>query len=162
MELEKKFEILSQINRASHFEWRRAALSMIPDADPKELIRRYWAEVGKDTARFYLSRMDKSGDIAKQMAELFVASSDSMGETASVDGQSEKGGWMAHHEACPWFDWHRREGLLDEDQFGCDCWLQTVIDEINAAIPDAGLKFETTESLPAGASRCTRRFWQGT
>ena len=56
---EKKFHILSQINRASHFAWRRAALKACPDIDPLELVKIYWAEVGHDTARAYIKQFKK-------------------------------------------------------------------------------------------------------
>ena len=47
----KKLEVLARIMRASHFQWRRAALASCPGLDPLELVNRYWEEVGKDTAK---------------------------------------------------------------------------------------------------------------
>ena len=160
MSEEKRFELLANIMRASHFEWRRAVASLCPDLDPTEAVKRYWEEVGKDTAAYYLKKIDPDKDIAEQLAALYVASSVAMGEDAAVVASSVPGESLARHEACPWFDWHKREGLLHEDQVGCDYWLKTVVDEINKAL-GTELRFETVESLPAGGSSCLRRFWDG-
>jgi hypothetical protein len=158
MNCKKKFELLANIMRASHFEWRRAALAACPGIEPGELVKRYWAEVGKDTARFYLKKIDPDKDLAPQMAELFVSSSVAMGEEAEVvaapDGESQ----VVHHD-CPWYHWHKREGAEEEDQPGCDHWLQTIVDRINESL-GRSLRFETLESLPGGAGCCRRRFWE--
>jgi len=146
--------------RASHFEWRRAVASLCPDLDPTEAVKKYWEVVGKDTAAFYLKKIDASEGLAAQVAALYVASSVAMGEDAAVVPSPNAGESLARHEACPWFDWHKREGLLHEDQVGCDWWLQTVVEEINKSL-GSDLKFETVESLPAGGNSCLRRFWEG-
>jgi hypothetical protein len=156
----KRFELLANIMRASHFEWRRAVASLCPDIDPAEAVKRYWEEVGKDTAAFYLKKIDPNEDLAAQVAALYVASSVAMGEDAAVVQSSVQGESLARHDACPWFDWHKREGLLSEDQPGCDQWLHTVVEEINRNL-GTDLRFETVESLPAGGSSCLRRFWEG-
>ncbi len=161
MDLNKKFEVLANIMRASHFEWRRAALSLKPDLDPQTLVNRYWEEVGKDTAQYYLRMIDPEKDLAPQMAELYVSSSVVMGEDAEVIQDSADGRNQARHNSCPWYDWHKREGLLAEDLAGCDHWLQVVVDEINAALGTA-LRFKTVEALPSGGSCCTRQFWVDT
>ena len=154
----KRLEVLSNIMRASHFEWRRAVMTLFPDTDPKELVKRYWTEVGKDTARYYLKKIDPRKDLAQQVARLFVSSSVAMGEDAEVLEAASDGCCRARHNDCPWYHWHQREGLLDEDRMGCDHWLQTVVDEINAAL-GTRLRFETVETLPDGGSCCLRRFW---
>jgi len=154
----KKFELLADILRASHFEWRRAALAASPGLDPEELIKRFWEEVGKDTARFYLKKIDPEKDLAGQVADLFVSSSTVMGEQAEVVAAPEGESQVVHHD-CPWFHWHKKEGVLEEDQVGCDHWLATVVKEINKSL-DRGLRFETLESLPGGAHCCRRRFWE--
>jgi len=156
----KRFELLANIMRASHFEWRRAVASLCPDLDPTEAVKRYWEEVGKDTATFYLKKIDPDGDIAAQLAALYVASSVAMGEAAEVVPSSVPGESLARHNACPWYDWHKRENLLEEDQVGCDRWLQTVVDEINKTL-GTRLRLETVESLPTGGSSCLRKFWEG-
>ncbi len=155
----KKLEVLSGIMRASHFEWRRAVLALYPDADPIDVIKQYWKEVGKDTARFYLTKIDPLGDLPAQLAALFVSSSVAMGEDAELVDPTADGKAQARHNDCPWVHWHRKEGLLAEDQIGCDYWLKTVVDEINNAL-GSRLCFETAEALPTGGGCCLRRFWE--
>ncbi len=82
MDEKKKLEVLSNINRAAHFEWRRAVLALCPDLDPVVLIKKYWEEVAKDTAQYYLTKIDPERDLAPQFARLFVSSSVVMGEDA--------------------------------------------------------------------------------
>jgi hypothetical protein len=152
----KRFQVLAEIMRASHFEWRRAALASCPDLNPVELVKKYWEEVGKDTASYYLKRIDPERDLAQQVAELFAGSSQVMGEDAEVVEPSPEGHSQVRHQDCPWYRWHRQQ---DEDQVGCDHFLKTVVDEINAAL-GASLCFATDESLPGGQGCCLRRFWE--
>lgn len=159
MDETKKLEVLATIMRASHFQWRRAALASCPGVDPLELVNRYWEEVGKDTAKYYLRQIDPDQDLAYQFASLFVSSSEVMGEDAEKIGKSPEGRCQVRHNSCPWFDWHRREGLLAEDQPGCDHFLQVVVDEINQAL-GASLCFRTVESLPGGGGCCLRQIWE--
>jgi len=159
MDQAKKFAVLATIMRASHFQWRRAALALCPDIPPGELVNRYWREVGRDTARYYLQQIDTDRDLAAQVAELFVRSSVVMGEDAEVLEKPAAGGSEVRHNGCPWYDWHRRLDLLAEDLAGCNYFLQVVVDEINAAL-GTSLRCETLESLPGGDSCCRRRFWE--
>ena len=156
----KKFNLLANIMRAPHFEWRRAAASLCPELDPTEIVKRYWGEVGRDTAAFYLTKLDREQPLAPQVAALYVASSVAMGEDAEVVPSDDPEASLARHNACPWYEWHAREDLLDEDQVGCDFWLSTVISEINEKL-GSQLRFETVESLPTGGKGCIRRFWEG-
>ena len=155
----KKLRILAQINRASHFQWRKAALAASPDLDALELVKRYWGEVGRETARYYLSQIDRDRDLAEQVTALFVSSSVVMAEDAVVIEKSAEGRCQARHNSCPWFDWHRREDLLPEDQPGCDHFLQVLMDEMNAAL-GSRLRFATVESLPNGGACCLHQFWE--
>lgn len=156
----KKTRLMADIMRAQHFEWRRAALAMAPDVEPMELVLKFWSEVGADTARFYASRIDPDGDPAEQVAQLIVASSIAMGEDAEYLGPADDGSHLVAHNRCPWFDWHRKEGLLAEDRAGCDHWLATTLAGINRVL-GTDLRFETVDTLPDGASRCLRRLWTG-
>jgi hypothetical protein len=61
--IEKKFRILVEITRASHFAWREAALKRCPDVDPGELVNEMWDINGVRTAEAYLKHLDPSGDI---------------------------------------------------------------------------------------------------
>ncbi len=159
MDAQKRFDLLANIMRASHFEWRRAALALCPDLDPIALVKRYWQEVGKDTAQYYLKKIDTARDLPAQVAARDVARSVAMGEDAEGVTPATPGESHARHAACPWFEWHARQGLLAEDLAGCDQWLQTIVDEINGAL-GSRLRFETVEALPTGGGCCLRRFWE--
>lgn len=158
MDLEKKFNILSNIMRASHFEWRRAVLKLCPDLDPLELVKAYWNEVGLDTAGYYLKKIDPTKDIAAQVARLYVSSSVAMGEDAEVVEDSKAGVTFARHNDCPWFHWHKKENLLLEDLPGCNSWLETVVSEINNEL-NCNLQVKTVSSLPESDGCCLRKFW---
>ena len=105
--IEKKFDILAQITRASHFAWREAALKCCPDVDPQTLVDTMWDITGVQTGQAYLKRLDPEGDLAKQVAASVVWSSQTMGEDAQLK-QNEAGEWCVEHEDCPWVHWHKR------------------------------------------------------
>lgn len=150
--------MLSDILRASHFEWRRAALAACPGMDPKDMVRAYWREVAGDTAEYYARKIDPAGDVALQFAQLVVASSRAMNEDAVADGKDDLGREVVIHRHCPWLDWHRRQDLLDEDRLGCDEWLFTTIALLNVRLGTT-LRAETIETMPDGACCCRRAIW---
>jgi len=159
MSWDKKFNILSHINRLAHFEWREAALALCPDLDSRELVLKYWEIVGRDTGKAYLRRIDRTKPIAPQIASSFVWSSISMGEDAHMfEGDSPREAYMLH-KGCPWLEFHKRYGALDEDRPGCDRWLESLIAVVNEELGCA-VRFETLESLPEGGSGCIRRVWE--
>jgi hypothetical protein len=156
--LEKKYNMLSQIQRASHFEWLRAAKELCPDVSELELVLKFWEIVGHDTAENYLKHLDPEKPLPEQIAKNFVFSSQSMGEDAEfVEGKDEKEAF-AQHVGCPWFEWHQRLDKLDQDQAGCDMWLKTFIDDLNKVL-GSNVKWETVKSIPNGDEICLRRFW---
>jgi hypothetical protein len=155
--IEKKFDILAQITRASHFAWREAALKLCPDLDPQTLVDTMWDITGVQTGQAYLKRLDPAGDLAKQVAASVVWSSQSMGEDAELK-QNEAGDWCVEHEDCPWVHWHKRLDLLAEDKPGCDAWFAATVRTINEKL-GTKLRFETTHALPDGDDCCRRRFW---
>ncbi len=158
MPLEKKFKMMSNILRATHFEWRRAALASCPDADPKELVMKFWEEVGHDTAAAYLKQIDPSKPLPRQLAQNTVFSSLCMDEDAKiVEGKDDQESYV-HHDGCPWYDWHKRLDLLEEDQAGCDHWFRTFTKDINEKL-GTDVKWETQKCLAGGDDICLRRFW---
>ena len=56
--IEKKFRILVEITRASHFAWREAALKRCPDVDPGELVNEMWDINGQREVRDPLAIRD--------------------------------------------------------------------------------------------------------
>ncbi len=155
--LEQKFKALCQINRAAHFEWRATVIEMFPEADSKETVLKYWEIIGQDTAKAYLKKIDKDKPVAPQIAQAIVDSSIAMGEKARVvPGENEDETYIEHLE-CPWFEWHKKFDALAEDQPGCDCWMATIVKDINEAL-GTKVKFETLGSLPNGDTSCKRVF----
>jgi len=53
------------------------------------------------------------------------------------------------HRDCPWYHWHKRLDILEEDQPGCDPWFSTAVAEINKTL-GTNIKIETQCSLPGG------------
>lgn len=154
--IEKRFAVLSEITRAQHFAWREAVRQQCPDVDIRGVVDRMWRITGEQTSRAYLKRLDPDRPLALQVANSIAWSSLCMGEDVIVEEQGDEA--RVRHRDCPWFHWHRKLGLLDEDQPGCDAWFGSVVDDINDKL-GTKLRFETVESLPAGGSCCLRRFW---
>jgi hypothetical protein len=157
--MEKRFKVLTQITRASHFAWRKAVEEMCGDVAPGEVVYRMWKITGQETGNAYLRHIDPDKPLPKQIADSLAWSSLCMGETAeALPGQSDREAYI-RHSGCPWYDWHRRLDLLKEDQPGCDMWFKTTIEVINERL-GTNVKIETTESLPEGGTCCLRRIWE--
>jgi len=154
---EERFRVLCEITRAQHFAWREAALALAPQLDAGELTRKMWEITGVQTARAYLKRLDPDQPLALQVARSIAWSSACMGEDVTVQpGEGDEA--FVKHTACPWFQWHKRLDLLEEDRPGCDMWFRTVVDQINEAL-GTNIRLETTNSLPDGGDCCRRRIW---
>ena len=155
--IETRFKVLCEIVRAQHFAWREAALALAPGLDPEELANEMWKITGVQTAKAYLKRIDRSKPLALQVAQSIAWSSLCMGEDARVEsGKGDEA--FVRHADCPWFHWHKRLGVLKEDQPGCDTWFFTTVAEINKAL-GTNVKIETQRSLPTGGDCCLRRVW---
>lgn len=155
--IETRFKTLCEIVRAQHFAWREAALAVAPNIDPQELCNKMWEITGVQTARTYLKRLDRTKPLALQVARCIGWSSVCMGEDAAVEEGEGDEAFVKHHD-CPWFHWHKRLGLLAEDQPGCDTWFATTVAEINKAL-GVNIKVETQCALPTGGDCCRRRIW---
>ena len=156
--IEKRFAILCEITRAQHFAWRAAVQQMCPDLDTEAVVRRMWEIVGRQTGSSYAKHVDPDEPLAPQIAASVAWSSQCMGEAAEVEDGADDHEAFVRHTACPWLDWHKRLGLEDEDQAGCDLWFERSVQKVNEAL-GTKLHFETIESLPEGGSSCLRRFW---
>jgi len=153
--VEKRFKVLCEIARAQHFAWREAALALAPDLDPLELTNKMWEITGVQTAKAYLKHIDPDKPLAEQVARSIAWSSQCMGEAVTVEAGTGDEAYLTH-AACPWFDWHNRLNLLDEDQPGCDTWFNTVVAEISKAL-GTEISVETQCTLPGGGDCCRRR-----
>jgi hypothetical protein len=157
--VEKKFRVLVEICRASHFAWRGAVARFCPDVDPGKVVDEMWAITGEQTGQAYLKHLDPAaGDLAKQVAASIVWSSQCMGEDAQLEEGERPGEYLVRHLACPWRDWHARHGLLDEDRPGCDRWFESTFRIINEKL-GSKVRFETRSALPEGDDCCLRRIW---
>lgn len=155
--INKKFDILCEITRAQHFAWREAVLAVAPDLDPQSLVNKMWEITGAQTAKAYLKHIDPEKPLAMQIAKLIASSSACMGEDAATE-QGEGDDAFVRHDDCPWFHWHKRLDLLQEDRLGCDVWFCSTVDGINAAL-GTSVKVETKCALPSGDDCCRRRIW---
>ncbi len=154
--VEKRFSVLCEITRAQHFAWREAVRECCPDTEIGAVIERMWRITGEQTARAYLKRLDPDRPLAPQVARSIAWSSQCMGEDAAVEIEGDQA--RVRHRACPWVDWHRKLGLLDEDRPGCDAWFESMTRLINREL-GTRLRFETAASLPEGGDCCLRRLW---
>ena len=156
--LEKKFHILSEITRAQHFAWREAAKQICPDIDPTVFVNKMWEVTGVQTAKAYLKKIDPSKPLPLQIAQGMVNSSIAMGEEAYlVKGENDNEAFVKHKN-CPWYNWHDKLGLLEEDRPGCDVWFFKTVETINKEF-GTDVKIETTQSLPDGDDCCLRRIY---
>ena len=141
--VEKRFPVLVQITRASHFAWRQAVVDLCPGCDPVAVVNRMWEITGHDTAAAHVKRLDPKKPLAMQFAKSIEWSSQCMGEDAESLPGAKEGEALLKHHGCPWCEWHKRLGLLAEDRPGCDILFKTAIDDINAKL-GTKLRFETT------------------
>ena len=155
--IETRFKVLCEIVRAQHFAWREAALAMAPGVDPQALGNKMWEITGVQTGQAYLKRLDPAKPLAMQVARSIAWSSLCMGEDASVEPGNGDEAFVRHND-CPWFHWHKRLNILEEDRPGCDTWFSTAVAEINKTL-GINVQIETQCSLPDGADCCLRRIW---
>jgi hypothetical protein len=157
--IEKRFKILVEISRASHFAWREAVARCCPGVNAQQLVNEMWRVTGEQTGVAYLKHFDVDGDIARQLGASIVWSSQCMGEDAVLEESETPGEYLVRHRACPWHRWHENLSLLPEDRPGCDQWFESVIRTINQKL-GSKLCFETLSALPDGDDCCLRRVWQ--
>ena len=158
MEAVNKFAVLCKIARAQHFAWRAAVVEHCGEDEAAMVVDRMWEVTGQQTGAAYAPRLDPDQPLAPQVAKSVVWSSRCMGEDAHLEVSDDGTEAFVRHEACPWFDWHKRLGLLEEDRSGCDCWFSTTVNAINT-VRGTALRVETLSTLPDGDAACVRRFW---
>ena len=161
--LYKKFEMLGNIERATWYEWRQAALEFAKEGtNPEDLVLRAWEIVGHDTAKGYFGALDVTRGkkrFVTDIAKCIVMSSTMMGETARVVESEKDDEVFVVWDRCPWPEFARRYGApMEEDVKGCDMWFQTVIKDINEVF-NTNVKLETTKAIPRGDCECVRRIW---
>ena len=154
-----KFEALQNINRATWYEWRQAAIECArPDITPLDLVLKAWEVVGHDTAKAYFGMLDVSKpSFLEDIARCIVMSSTMMGENARIVKSDNPNEVFVHWDRCPWPEFARRyEVPMEEDVLGCDKWFQTVIEDINQLF-NTKVTLETLKAIPRGDGACVRR-----
>jgi hypothetical protein len=154
-----RFNANSNINRASWYEWRQAALEYArPGVTALDLVLRAWEISGHDTANSYFNMLDRnSKTFLEDVAKAIVFSSTMMGETARVVKGEKPNEVFVQWDRCPWPEFARRYNVpMEEDVLGCDKWFQTVIDDVNKFF-NTKIKLETTKAIPRGHGICVRR-----
>ena len=154
-----KFEALQNINRATWYEWRQAAIECArPEISPLELVLKAWEVVGHDTAKAYFGMLDVSKpSFLEDIAKCIVMSSTMMGENAKIVKSENENEVFVQWDRCPWPEFARRYDVpMEEDVLGCDKWFQTVIEDINQLF-NTKVKLETTKAIPRGDGCCVRR-----
>ena len=157
--LMKKFEALQNINRATWYEWREAAIECArPEIKPLDLVLKAWEVVGHDTAKAYFGMLDASKpSFLEDIAKCIVMSSTMMGETAEIVKSDKPNEVFVRWDRCPWPEFARRYNVpMEEDVLGCDKWFQTVIEDINKLF-NTKVKLETLKAIPRGDGQCLRR-----
>jgi hypothetical protein len=155
MTIERRFAVLCQIARAQHFAWRKAVAATCPGVDPEAVVLAMWRIIGEETAAAYLPRLDRTRPLAPQVAAAIAWSSQAMGEDAVALPGARTDEAVVHHRTCPWNDWHRNQGLLDECRRGCDAWFAAITAELSARTGQR-LACSTLETLPEGGAGCVR------
>ncbi len=156
--IEQRFKVLCEITRAQHFAWREAVVALAPQVDVHELVNKMWELTGIQTAQSYLKRLDPTKPLPMQLAKSIAWSSICMGEDVIVE-QGDGNEAFVRHVDCPWFHWHKRLGLLQEDPPGCDTWFDSMMAEVNKRL-GAKIRVETKCSFPEGDECCLRRIWE--
>ncbi len=156
--IEQRFKVLCEITRAQHFAWREAVVALAPHVDVFKLVKKMWELTGIQTAQSYLKRLDPTKPLPMQLAKSIAWSSICMGEEVVVE-QGDGNEAFVRHVDCPWFHWHKRLGLLQEDQPGCDTWFDSMMAEVNEKL-GTNVQVETKCSLPQGGECCLRRIWE--
>lgn len=154
-----KFEALQNINRATWYEWRQAAIECArPEIKPLDLVLKAWEVVGHDTAKAYFGMLDVSKPtFLENIAKCIVMSSTMMGENAKLVKSENENEVCVQWDRCPWPEFARRYDVpMEEDVLGCDKWFQTVIEDINQLF-NTKVKLETELAIPRGDGCCFRR-----
>ena len=163
MTMYRKFNTLGNIERATWYEWRQAALEFAREGtDPLDLVLRAWEIVGHDTAKSYFGGLDVTKGpkrFVTDIARRIVASSINMGEDAKVVESDKDNEVYVRWDRCPWPDFARRyDAPMEEDLQGCDKWFMTVIEDINEVF-NTHVQLETQAAIPSGDCHCLRRIW---
>ncbi len=152
-------------NRRTFYQMRHAAIECAgPDADPFDIGVRCWEVMAKETGKSYLPRMNllkgKEG-LLMSVARAFQGLWSTNGAVVEIEKGENAGEVLVKWTRCPWPTSAKEHGAsMKEDLTGCDRYLQTFVDEVNAFL-GTDLKVETQKAIPSGDGVCLRRIYIG-
>jgi len=149
--------------RRTFYQMRHAAIACAgPDADPFDIGVRCWEVMAKDTAKSYLPRMNLlKGEegLLMSVARAYQGLWSTNGAVVEIEKGENAGEVLVKWKRCPWPTSAKEFGAsMKEDLSGCDRYLQTFLDEVNAFL-GTNLKVETQKAIPSGDGVCLRRIY---
>jgi hypothetical protein len=150
-------------NRRTFYQMRHAAIECAgPDADPFDIGVRCWEVMAKETGKSYLPRMNllkgKEG-LLMSVARAFQGLWSTNGAVVEIEKGENAGEVLVKWTRCPWPTSAKEHGAsMKEDLTGCDTYLRTFVDEVNAFL-GTDLKVETQKAIPSGDGVCLRRIF---
>ena len=149
--------------RRTFYQMRHAAIECAgPDADPYDIGVRCWEVMAKETGKSYLPRMNLlKGEegLLMSVARAYQGLWSTNGAVVEIEKGENAGEVLVKWKRCPWPTSAKEFGAsMKEDLSGCDRYLQTFLDEVNAFL-GTNLKVETQKAIPSGDGVCLRRIY---
>jgi hypothetical protein len=149
--------------RRTFYQMRQAAIECAgPNANPFDTGVRCWELMGKETGKSYLPRMNLlKGEegLLMSVARAFQGLWSTNGAVVEIQKGESTGEVFVTWKRCPWPTSAKEYGAsMKEDLTGCDRYLQTFLDEVNAFL-GTDLKIETQKAIPSGDGVCLRRIY---
>ena len=149
--------------RRTFYQMRQAAIECAgTGANPFDTGIRCWELLGKDTGKSYLPRMNLlKGEegLLMSVARAFQGLWSTNGAVVEIEKGQNAGEVLVKWTRCPWPTSAKEYGAsMKEDLTGCDRYLQTFVDEVNAFL-GTDLKVETQKAIPSGDGVCLRRIY---
>ena len=153
-----------EATRRTFYQMRRAAIEFAgPGANPLDVGVRGWEIMAKDTGKSYLPRMNLlKGEegLLMSVARAYQGLWTTNGAVVKIEKGKTPGEIFIKWERCPWPTSAKEFGVsMKEDLLGCDRYLQTFLDEVNAFL-GTNLKVETQKAIPSGDGVCLRRLYK--
>lgn len=150
--------------KSTFYEWRQTALELAgPEANPLDIVLRFWEVAGKDVAGNFLPAMNMAKgeeafmvNLARALAGTGIAN----GAVVKVEKGENPNEVFIRWERCPWPTFAKRYGAsMEEDLQGCDQFLRTIVGEVNR-FSNTNFKLETLQAIPRGEGVCLRRLYK--
>jgi len=151
-------------NRRTFYQMRQVAIEYAgPDADPFDVGVKAWEAIGKDIGKSNLPRMNLlKGEegLMMNVARAYQGLAETNGAVVKIEKGESPNEIFITWERCPWPTSAKEAGAsMKEDLAGCDRYLQTFLEEVNAFL-STNLKIETQKAIPSGDGICLRRLYK--